>query len=106
MLQNQDVVKGLRVGMLIAIAGDNFPRVGEVVVIPPNVSFNSFITVQWMVQERAAHKPKWQRGFKVPAKKVREEMMLNRILLYGFQLTNNGCLKKKSRDYLRKTLNI
>ena len=76
------------------------------VVIPPNVSFNSFITVQWMVQERAAHKAKWQRGFKVPAKKVREEMKLNRILLYGFQLTSNGCLKKKSRDYLRKTLNI
>ena len=47
----------MRVGMLVAIAGDNFPRVGEVVVIPPNVSFNSFITVQWMVQERAAHKP-------------------------------------------------
>ena len=51
----------MRVGMLVAIAGDNFPRVGEVVVIPPNVSFNSFITVQWMVQERAVHKPKWQR---------------------------------------------
>ena len=103
-IENRDMVKELRAGMLIAIATDNFPKVGEVTAIPPNVSLDSSITVKWMVQERASHKPKWQRSFKVGGK--HEETKLENVLLYGFQLTGSGCFKKKSREYLKKTLNI
>lgn len=57
-VQNRDVVKDLQVGMLIAIAGDNFPKIGTVQPIPPNPSIDSEISIHWMTQERAPHKPK------------------------------------------------
>lgn len=100
-IQNQDVVKELQVGMLIAIAGNNFPKVGKVMAIPPNPSLDSNISIEWMVQERATHKPKWQRSLKLGAKSVLEGTQLRNVLFYGFQLTNKGCLKKKSREHLK-----
>ena len=105
-LQNRDVVKELRVGALIAIAGINFPKVGEVLSIPPNPSLDSDIDVQWMNQERAPHKPRWQRCFKLGPKNALGSTKMSDILLYSFQLTNKGCLKKKSRDYLKSTLDM
>jgi len=85
--------------MLIAADDNGFPKVGKVVAIPPNVSLESRLQIQWMVQERAPHKSKWLRSFKLGPRQG--EMEVTKVLLYDFQLTNNGCLKKKSRDYLK-----
>ena len=60
-IQNRDIIKELKVGMLIAIADSDIARVGKVLAIPSNISLDSNITIQWMVQERVPHKPKWQR---------------------------------------------
>ena len=57
-IQNRDIIKELKVGMLIAIADSVIARVGKVLAIPSNISLDSNITIQWMVQERAPHKPK------------------------------------------------
>jgi len=59
-IQNQD---DLQVGMLVAIKGQSFPQVGTVLEIPPNATMDTSIGVQWMKQEKAAHKPKWSRFF-------------------------------------------
>ena len=56
MIQNRDIIKELKVGMLIAIAESDIARVGKVLAIPSNISLDSNITIQWMVQERAPHK--------------------------------------------------
>ena len=105
-IQNRDIIKELKVGMLIAIAESDIARVGKVLAIPSNISLDSNITIQWMVQERAPHKPKGQRIFKFGAKDVFGETELKNVLLFDFELTNNGCLKKKSRDYLKSILEI
>ena len=102
-VQNRDIIKELKVGMLIAIADSDIARVGKVLAIPSNISLDSNITIQWMVQERAPHKPKWQRIFKFGAKDVFGETELKNVL---FELPNKGCLKKKSRDYLKSILEI
>jgi hypothetical protein len=58
-----------------------------------------------LVQERAAHKPKWARFFKISTKKdAVGAVKISDILLYGFELTAKGALKKKSREYLQKIL--
>ena len=101
-IQNRDVVKELEVGTLIAAPGNNFPKVGKVLSIPPNPTIESIIKIQWMGQERAPHKPKWMRSFKLGPKNAVGCIKMNEIVLYGFQLTNRGCLKKKSREYLQK----
>ena len=106
MIQNRDIVKELQVGMLVAIDDNSFPKVGKVAAIPPNHSLDSSISIQWLVQERAPHKPKWLRNFKIGAREVLGETEMKNVLLYDFQLTNKGCLKKKSRDYLKSTLEI
>ena len=98
-IQNRDIIKELKIGMLIAIAESDIARVGKVLASPSNISLDSNnITIQWMVQERAPHKPKWQRIFKFGAKDVFGETELKDVLLFDFELTNRGCLKKKSRD--------
>ena len=99
-VQNQDIVKQLRVGMLIAIKSS-----GKVVALPPNLSLTSDISVHWMIQEQAPHKPKWLRFFK-PSKKRNAEgtTPINDVVLYGFELTANGALRKKSREYLRANI--
>ena len=86
--------------MLVAIKGQSFPQVGTVLEIPPNATMDTTIGVQWMKQEKAAHKPKWSRFFQ-PSTSV-GIITFHHILLYDFQLTNKGALKKKSREYLQK----
>ena len=104
-LQNRDVVKELQVGMLVAVSGQVFPKIGKVVHIPPNPGQDADITTHWLVQERAAHKPKWARFFKISTKKdAVGAIKISDILLYGFELTAKGALKKKSREYLQKIL--
>ena len=94
--------------MLIATTTNSasFPKVGRVVSIPPNPSLTSDVTVHWMDQERAIHKPKWLRFF-YPSKKKNAvgTISLQDILLYGFELTKKGGLKKKSREYLQANMN-
>ena len=106
MVQNRDVAKEIQVGMLVAIGENSFPKVGKVAAVSPNPSLDSKINVQWMVQERAPHKPRWQRSFKIGPREILGEIELRNVLLYDFQLTNKGCLKKKSRDYLKSILEI
>ena len=104
-VQNRDVVKELDTGMLVATAGpDNFPRVGRVECIPPNPVQDTEITIQWMTQERAPRKPKWQRYFKFSPQRVMGSIKIQDITLYGFELTRNGCLRKKTREYLQRNL--
>ena len=96
-VQNRDVRKELQPGMLVATAGlEELPLIGTVLSIDPA---KSSIKVQWMVQEKASHKPKWARAFKKHSSSG--IITFNEILLYDFQLTQNGCIKKKSRDYLK-----
>lgn len=99
-VQNRDVCKELRVGMLVAVAGKSFPRVGMVKEVPENPHLHSEADVQWMEQERAAHKSKWHRYFR--QSNAVGKIMYNEILLYDFQLTERGALKKKSREYLQE----
>jgi hypothetical protein len=105
-LQNRDIVKELRIGMLIAVTGkDRMPKVGRVHAIPPNFTYDSSIPIQWMIQERAPHKPKWMRHFKqlpLNSKNAFGNVLIQDITLYGFELTRKGCLKKKSREYLQR----
>ena len=104
--ENRDVVKELKVGMLVATTGpaeSTIAQVGIVQSIEGTSSLNSKLTVNWMAQEKASHKPKWLRSFKISTKKDSlGTITFNDILLYDFELTKNGTLKKKSRDYLQK----
>lgn len=91
--------------MLIAIVGDKFPNVGTVQAIPSNATLETKITVHWMTQEKASHKPKWLRNFKPShSKNAIGQILIKDIVLFGFELTKKGCLKKKSRDYLKKLI--
>ena len=99
--KNRDVVKELKVGMLVATIGTTIARIGTIKAIPPNPCYESQLTIHWMEQERAPHKPKWLRFFSPSTKKDSvSTVTFEDILLYDFQLTNKGALKKKSREYL------
>ena len=88
--------------MLIAILEDGFPRVGTVVAVSPNPCQTSEVQIHWMIQEKATHKPKWLRYFKPSQRKdAYGRIKIEDIVLYGFDLTEKGALKKKSRDYLQ-----
>ena len=100
MLQNRDVVKDLQPGMLIAVAKKAFPLIGVVIKIPLRPTEDSVIDVQWMEQEKAKHKSKWLRFFKQSSNVG--IIKYSEILLYDFQLTDKGALKKKSREYLQE----
>ena len=102
-LENRNIVKELQVGMNIAFNNetDGTLKIAEVKCISPNPNINSFIECCLMKQERAPHKPKWIRTFS-KTEKMHTVKYID-ILLYDFQLTRNGALKKKTREYL--TLN-
>lgn len=90
--------------MLVAVkgTGETFPWVGTVKQVPFNPSYSSEVTIHWMEQERASHKPKWLRYFSPSTQRDAVSIVrYSDIILYDFQLTNKGCLKKKSRDYLK-----
>ena len=100
-LQNQDILKGLSVGMMVATKDSNsFPKLGKVTNIPLNPTLESNIEVLWYQQEKASHKPRWLRFFLPSA--ASGTITIADILLYDFSLTNKGALKKKSRDYLKE----
>lgn len=95
---NQDITKELRPGMLVAVQEGSFPKIGRVVSILANPSLESSVIVKWLSQERAPHKPKWLRYFK----ETNEEgaITVSTIVIYDFDLTRMGAMKKKSREYL------
>ena len=94
-VKNRDVTKELAIGMLVATPGfDKIPCIGRVSSISSNV-----VTINLLSQERAPHKPKWSRAFKDSQKST--AISYSDILLYDFELTNRGCLKKKTREYLQ-----
>ena len=98
-MDNCDVMKELQVGMLVAVQGSTFVQVGTVQAIPADPNSDSKVTVHWMEQERAPHKPKWLRYFKpspITKKDAIGTVSFANIILYDFELTNNGGLRKKS----------
>ena len=99
-IKNQDVLKDLLPGMLIAIKGTSFPQLAKVTAIPPNPTLETTIDVQWLRQEKAAHKPWWSRFFIIATSCG--TILINDIILYDFQLTSKGALKKKAHEYLQK----
>ena len=97
------MTKELRAGMLVAMQGSTFVRIGTVQVIPADP--HNDVTVQWMEQERAPHKPKWLRYFKpspINRKDAIGTVKFEDVILYDFELTQNGALRKKSREYMQK----
>lgn len=102
--RNRDVLKDLEVGMLVAAEAQqgHFPRIGRVLSIPPEPTMDTPLSIDWMVQENAAHKPKWLRFWREsPKKDAQSSILFSEIVLYDFQLTKCGALNKKSRDYLQ-----
>ena len=57
-IKNQEVLKDLLPGMLLAIKGTSFPQLAKVT---PNPTLETTIDVQWLRQEKAVHKPRWSR---------------------------------------------
>ena len=107
MHENRNVLKELKVGMLVAVSGSDdskLPKVGKVHSIPDtrHTTLESSLVIEWLVQEKAKHKPKWLRPFKPSSKDSFGTIKYSDILLYDFQLTNAGCLKKNSREYLQQ----
>lgn len=101
-IQNQDVEKDVRIGMMVAVEteGCSFPDVGRITAIKPAPGVDTPVEVQWFYQERATHKPRWLRFF-LPGM-TKTWIRYSDILLYDFELTKKGSLKKKSREYLQK----
>ena len=97
------MTKDLTVGMLVAVSGSQLPKVGKVYSITDaHPTIQSSIVVEWLVQEQARHKPRWLRPFKASKKESFGTIKYSDLLLYDFQLTNSGCLKKQSREYLQQ----
>ena len=63
-LKNRDILKDLRLGMLVALESkEEIPYIGEVTLIPPNPALESEVKLLLYQQEKASHKPKWLRNF-------------------------------------------
>ena len=99
-IKNQDVLKDLLPGMLIAIKGTSFSQLAKVTAISPNPTLETTIDVQWLHQEKAVHKPRGSRFFIIATSFG--TILINDIILCDFQLTSKGALKKKSHEYLQK----
>ena len=99
-LQNMDILRELRRGMLVAVQGKSeVPVIGEVLSIPPNPDLHSKILIVLYDQERAVHKSKWLRNF---TKSVKErEISIEDIVLYDFSLTSRGTIRKSTREYIQ-----
>ena len=102
---NTDVEKELKAGSIIAV---NHPQwIGEVpqiAIVESVITLSSTltITISWMDQERAPHKPRWLRTWHKSSKFPQTTINVSNILLYDITLTNKGALKKVTREYLQK----
>ena len=93
--------------MLVAVPGSDstkLPKIGKIhsIVDTRYQTMESTLVIEWLIQDQAKHKPKWLRPFKNSSKDSFGTIRYSDILLYDFQLTNSGCLKKKSREYLQQ----
>lgn len=99
-LENRDIVKELKVGMLVAVQGKSeIPTIGEVTHIPPNPSKENEVSLIVSEQESSIHKSKWLRVFKRTTKIC--IVNISDIILYDFQLTNKGAIRKSTREFLQ-----
>ena len=87
-------------GTMVAAEGANFPRIGRVAAVSANPTLQSSVEVEWYCQERAPHKPRWLRYFRPSTDSG--QLQIDEIILYDFELTKKGALKKKTRDYLKE----
>lgn len=99
---NRDIVKELRIGMTIALSSRYHVKTGPpfiaiVTEIPPTLSLESSITINWMDQEKALHKSKWFKCLKTTTQSA--TVPLHEVILYDFELTKNGALKKHTREF-------
>jgi hypothetical protein len=99
-LENRDILKELKVGMLVALQSKaEIPKIGEVSHIPPNPTPKSKIAIILYEQERSTHKPKWLRNFKATSRNC--DVNLSDIILYDFKLTNKGAIRKSTREFIQ-----
>ena len=102
---NTDIEKELKAGSIVAV---NHPQwIGEVpqIAVVESVLTQSStltITISWMDQERAPHKPRWLRTWHKSSKFPQTTIDVSNVLLYDIILTNKGALKKVTREYLQK----
>lgn len=91
--------------MFVAVQGSaSLPKVGKVSAIDDTThrSEESKITVEWLLQKQVKNKPRWLRPFKMCENPELGIINFTDVLLYDFTLTNAGCLKKQSREYLQQ----
>lgn len=100
-LKNRDVLKELKVGMLVAYSSHNdIPNIARVINTPSNPTMDSVIDVVLFKQEKAPHKPRWLRYFTSADRTA--TVLFSEIILYDFELTSKGALRKKTRDFLKE----
>lgn len=86
--------------MLVALQEKSeIPRIGEVIWIQPNPTQESTITILLYEQEKCTHKPKWLRNFKKTARD--HQAKVANVILYDFQLTSKGAIRKSTREFLK-----
>ena len=102
-LENRDILKDIRIGMLVALQSKSeVPKVGEVLFLPPNPTLDCTISITLYEQEKAPHKPKWLRYFKITEQNC--NVKLADIILYDFGLTNKGAIRKSTREFIQNQL--
>ena len=102
-MENRDILKELKVGMLVALQSKTeIPRIGIVSCIPPNPTLASQVSIKVYEQEKSSHKPKWLRNFNLTDKECSER--ISDFILYDFQLTKNGTIRKATREFIKKHL--
>lgn len=98
-LENRDILKELKLGMLVALQSKcDIPRIGEVLWIQPNPDLQSKVKILVFEQEKCPQKPKWSRFFQRTARE--QEYFISDIILYDFTLTNKGAIRKATREFL------
>lgn len=101
-VQNRNIEKELKTGMTVALSSRRScttgpPFIAVLMNLPPNIKDDTELVIQWMNQERAPHKSRWLRYFKSSVHTG--SVFLDDIILYDFELTKKGALKKSTRDF-------
>ena len=91
--------------MLVAVSSrkspnEGLPFIAVVKELPGSVTDECEIMVEWMKREAAPHKSKWLRYLENSGRT--DFIPITDIILYDFELTKNGGLKKTTRDFLKE----
>lgn len=108
-MSNRDITKEIGIGMNVAVmersdSRNGPPYLATIVEVPFNLSLESAVTVNWLNPEKAPHKSRWLRYFKPSTQTA--SVSLQDIILYDFELTKSGALKKQARDFLKQEYNL